>query len=389
MLYGTYDVARDMIGFPKKNAELRKSEFWALQDINFELRKGEKVGFLGENGSGKTTLLRLLNGIFPPDRGSIKINGRIGALIAVGAGFHPYMTGRENIYLNGTILGMNRKEIDKKLDEIIDFAEIGDFIDAPVATYSSGMTVRLGFSIAIHGDVDIMLVDEILAVGDLAFQLKCMRKLSEFRLQGGTFIIVSHSMQVIRNSCDKALWLDKGKILKNGDVYDICDQYEASQLIKNDELISEEDNSTRIINNDKLVKIPKVKFYNRQDEETDTFSIGDFFKIRIFYHTQRKIERPIFSASLLDREGTVIFECYSDVHGNGLSEISGNGYVDLSIETLNIKVGFYDLTITLSEREHFDKLEWHDRAYKIVIIKNQYHINQGMIYPYPKWEYKI
>jgi len=177
--------------------------------------------------------------------------------------------------------------------------------------------------------------------------------------------------------------------LKNGDVYDICDQYEASQLIKNDELISEEDNSTRIINNDKLVKIPKVKFYNRQDEETDTFSIGDFFKIRIFYHTQRKIERPIFSASLLDREGTVIFECYSDVHGNGLSEISGNGYVDLSIETLNIKVGFYDLTITLSEREHFDKLEWHDRAYKIVIIKNQYHINQGMIYPYPKWEYKI
>jgi lipopolysaccharide transport system ATP-binding protein len=171
MFYGTIDATKSMLGLPIKNADLRKKEFWALQDINFELKQGEKVGVLGANGSGKSTLLRLLNGVFPPDVGKITLNGRIGALIAVGAGFHPHMTGRENIYLNGTILGMTRKEIEKKFNEIVDFAEIGDFIDSPVATYSSGMTVRLGFSIAVHGKVEIMLVDEILAVGDLAFQL--------------------------------------------------------------------------------------------------------------------------------------------------------------------------------------------------------------------------
>lgn len=388
MLYGTYDVARDMLGVPKKNVQLRKSEFWALQDIDFELKRGEKAGFLGENGSGKTTLLRLLNGIFPPDKGRITINGRIGALIAVGAGFHPYMTGRENIYLNGTILGMSRKEIDKKLDEIVDFAEIGNFIDAPVATYSSGMTVRLGFSIAIHGHVDIMLVDEILAVGDLAFQLKCLRKLSEFRSQGGTFIIVSHNMQVIRNSCDKAIWLDKGRILTSGDVYDVCDKYEAAQIMKNDAMISAEKDTLNIIHYDDLVRIPKVEFYDKQGAAVETFSIGDFIKVRIFYHAQRNVLKPIFTVSLQSREGTVVFECYSDQSENNLSEIIGNGYIDMDIETLNIKAGVYDFTITLSENNQFEKLAWHDKAYKIVVIKNHYHINQGMIYPYPKWGYK-
>lgn len=389
MLYGTYDVARDMIGVPQKNVQLRKSEFWALQDINFELKYGEKAGFLGENGSGKTTLLRLLNGIFPPDKGRITINGRIGALIAVGAGFHPYMTGRENIYLNGTILGMSRKEIDKKLDEIVDFAEIGDFIDAPVATYSSGMTVRLGFSIAIHGDVDIMLVDEILAVGDLAFQLKCLRKLSEFRSQGGTFIIVSHSMQVIRNSCDKAIWLDKGRILTSGDVYDVCDKYEIAQIMKNDAMISAEKEPLNIIHNDDLVRISKVEFYNKQGTVTNTFNIGDFFKVRIFFETKRKIVEPIFSVTMIDREGNIIFDCYSDKDEsvNTITEINTDGFTDFVVETLNIKPGIYDCTICFSEKEQLRKLEWHDKAYKIVVTKNHYHINQGLIYPHPTWYY--
>ena len=174
LVYGTVDMARSMVGLSANLETLRNGEFWALQDIHFELKRGETVGLIGQNGCGKSTLLRMINGIFPPDQGKIAIHGRIGALIAVGAGFHPHMSGRENIFLNGTILGMTKNDIKRRYDEIVDFAEIGDFLEAPVATYSSGMTVRLGFAIAIHCEPDIVLIDEILAVGDAKFQQKCM-----------------------------------------------------------------------------------------------------------------------------------------------------------------------------------------------------------------------
>jgi len=385
MYYGSVDAMRGMLGLPI-HEELRNSEFWALQDINFEIKRGEKIGFLGDNGSGKSTLLRLLNGIYPPDKGRISINGRIGALIAVGAGFHSHMTGRENIYLNGTILGMSKSKIMQKLDEIIDFAEIGDFIDSPVATYSSGMTVRLGFSIAIHGHVDLLLVDEILAVGDLAFQLKCMRKLSEFRLQGGTFIMVSHNMQVIRNSCEKAFWLDKGKLLMSGSIYDICDKYETNQILKSESLVSKDEESLKKINLDSKVKISKVEFYNKQGSITNIFNIGDFIRVRIFYEIKRKIIKPMFAFGIIDREGKVIIECYSDQSEINISEIDANGYIDLDIETLNIKADKYECSVILSEIEQFNKLEWHERAYQIIVTKNQYPINQGLIYPFPIWK---
>jgi lipopolysaccharide transport system ATP-binding protein len=192
-----------MFGIQVKTYCLRKDEFWALDNISFNLKKGESLGIIGVNGSGKSTLLRLITGIFPPDMGRIAIRGKVGALIAVGAGFHPHMTGRENIYLNGTILGMTRKELNEKMDEIISFADIGDFLDAPVNTYSSGMRVRLGFAIAVHCEPDILLVDEILSVGDLAFRNKSMRKMAEFREKANALIFISHNLEQVRNLCSK------------------------------------------------------------------------------------------------------------------------------------------------------------------------------------------
>jgi ABC-type polysaccharide/polyol phosphate transport system ATPase subunit len=232
LFYGTIDAAKSMFGFPIENVDLRKKEFWALQDINFELKHGETLGLIGQNGSGKTTLLRLINGIFPPDKGKIMMNGRIGALIAVGAGFHPHMTGRENIYLNGTILGMTKTEIRRKLDEIIDFADIGDFIDAPVATYSSGMTVRLGFAIAINCEPDILLIDEILAVGDVKFQRKCLDRLKEIRKNGASIIIVSHNLQNIEAMAEKSVLLNYGQVKYYGLTKEAIPIYELLLLNK-------------------------------------------------------------------------------------------------------------------------------------------------------------
>ena len=211
MAYGIADLSKNLIGFKPDSTNLKKDEFWALQNINFELRRGEVLGLIGLNGSGKTTLLRLLAGIFPPDKGEIAIRGRVGALIALGAGFHPHMTGRENVYLNGSILGFSRSEIDDQFDNIIEFSEIGEFINAPVSTYSSGMIVRLGFSIAIAIQPDVLLIDEVLAVGDLGFVIKCLNRMADLIPQTAT-IFVSHSMPMMARISTKVMLMNRGCI---------------------------------------------------------------------------------------------------------------------------------------------------------------------------------
>ncbi len=210
--YGFYDISRSIFGMNVDSSKLRNDEFWAVNNVSFEVHKGEALGIIGHNGSGKSTILKMLNGIYMPDIGKIEINNKVGALIEVGAGFHPMLTGRENIYVNGAILGMTRKEIDKKFDDIVNFADIGDFLDSPVKNYSSGMYVRLGFSIASHSEPEVLLIDEILAVGDPKFQTKCLDHLSGLRKKGVTTVLVSHHMPKIGSFCDKVMMLSKGRM---------------------------------------------------------------------------------------------------------------------------------------------------------------------------------
>jgi len=225
MIYGMQDIVRNTLGMAAHSDRLRDGEFWALDDISFEVKRGECVGIIGANGSGKSTLLKLLNGIFLPDKGRIEIKGRCGALIEVGAGFHPMLTGRENVYINGAILGMSKKEIDRKFDEIVSFADIGDFIDSPVKHYSSGMYVRLGFAVAIQCEPDILLVDEVLAVGDAKFQRKCFAKMNELRQNGKTILFVSHDVNTVNQLCSETILLDHGAIVKQGNPRDITKLY--------------------------------------------------------------------------------------------------------------------------------------------------------------------
>jgi lipopolysaccharide transport system ATP-binding protein len=206
---------------------LRKNEFWAVRDVCFRVKKGEAFGIIGSNGAGKSTILKLLSGIMRPTEGTLKVNGILSALIEVGAGFHPDLTGRDNIFLNGTILGMRREQIKRKFDEIVDFSGLGDFIDTPVKRYSSGMYARLGFSVAAHVDPNVMLVDEVLSVGDWVFQNKCIEKMKSILRAGATVIFVSHNLRAVADMCDRCILLDHGRIAKEGAAKEVVAHYQS------------------------------------------------------------------------------------------------------------------------------------------------------------------
>ena len=225
MHYGLRDIGARLLG-RSNTGTLREGEFWAVNDVNFELCGGEALGIMGVNGSGKTTLLRILNGVYPPDRGMVQIKGRVGALIAAGAGFAPMLTGRENVYVNGALLGLSTREIDDLMDEIVAFAELGQFIDLPVKNYSSGMSVRLGFAVAALSRPDILLMDEVLAVGDLNFQKKCYDYVLRLKREGTAIILVSHTPGAIWAVCDRGIFMDHGLAQVEGPVEDVIRAYD-------------------------------------------------------------------------------------------------------------------------------------------------------------------
>lgn len=226
LFYGVQDIAADLTGGRRHSDRLRSHEFWALKDINFQLHRGEALGLVGTNGAGKSTLLRIISGLIKPDVGKVRVSGRIAPLIALGAGFNPILTGRENIYANMSILGLTTSQIEARFQDVVDFAEIEEAIDAPVQTYSSGMAARLGFACAIHTDPEILLIDEVLAVGDARFKAKCYRRLYEIRQRGVSFILVNHNPQAILNICDTAVYLSKGCLAARGNSGEIVAQYE-------------------------------------------------------------------------------------------------------------------------------------------------------------------
>lgn len=250
--YGASDIIRSTLGL-SINKDLRSQEFWAVNDISFELRRGECIGLIGHNGAGKSTLLKVLNGLYAPDKGQIVMKGKIGALIELGAGFNPILTGRENIYNNASILGFTKKEVEEKIESIIEFSEIRDFIDTPVQNYSSGMKVRLGFAVAAHLEPDILIIDEVLAVGDLGFVLKCFKKIDEL-LPHTALIFVSHSMPMISRICNQIILMDHGMVKYQGtnisdgiaQYYDHFDDMESATVLESDNITDIEINADRV-----------------------------------------------------------------------------------------------------------------------------------------------
>lgn len=372
MLYGGMDVFRSMIGFPKRRDILRDKEIWALNDINFEVKKGETLGIVGVNGAGKSTLLRVLSGIYPPDAGKVTVMGPIGALIAAGAGFHPDMTGRENIYLNGTIVGLKKKEIDEKLEEIIEFAELGEFVDTPVRFYSSGMYVRLGFAIAANIRPRILLIDKVLSVGDMTFQNKCFRKLKELRESVDAVLFVSHNLDHIRNICSDLIILDSASVMYRGNVEDGIIRYQSfGDDLKRKSIVAESRRTTAkaaFTFDSPEVELLSVQTTGGSSEHKGEVTGGDNIVIRALFATDREIANPQFSVGLIDEKSTVVLWQLDQDNAIRFSGLSKGKYeLTVVFKEPSLVAGVYKVNIAVRDSNTCEILTKHYEADSIII----------------------
>jgi len=337
--YGLTDISKSVLGLNTHSHKLRPHEFWAVNNISFQLKKGEALGLIGPNGSGKTTLLKMLNGILTPDKGTITVKGKVSALIEVGAGFHPLLTGKENIWINGTILGMTKKELDEKYQQIVDFAGIGEFIDAPVRTYSSGMFVRLGFAIAVHANPDILLIDEILAVGDKQFQLKCFNKITEFK-KNCSLVLVSHSMANIARLCDRVIVLNQAQVVYNGQINKGIKVY--SSLSSQDLNSCVETTSGFQLHQFQLQ--PAVVNWNQK------------LSFRAKIKAPDKIKNCRVRLAILSQSGQVVAEWRSEQYGNQYDLKKGENIITGQLPELKLRADKYFVSFILNPQDSFKYL---------------------------------
>ena len=324
--------------------------FWALKDVSFEVAKGETLGIIGRNGAGKSTILKLLSGISKQTQGTLKIQGKLAALIEVGAGFHPDLTGRENVFLNGAIMGLKRQEIRALFEQIVEFAEIEQFIDTPVKRYSSGMYVRLGFAIAAHVNPDILLIDEVLAVGDLAFQQKCLQRIHELKRIGKTMIFISHNLSAVQRICDRIILLDAGKVIAEGDVAEVIAAYRDRVVAKERQGFAKaRARQSEQRGNGSGVRIEQVQVRNREGQATETLETGERMIVEVAYACDRRIERPTVTISIDRVDGVVCHIASTQREGVPIAPIEGAGVLSLVYPAMDLLPNAYRISVELSE----------------------------------------
>ncbi|HBA56165.1 MAG TPA: hypothetical protein DCZ04_17395 [Syntrophorhabdus aromaticivorans] len=347
MCYGITDILRNSVGMQSNSGQLRKQEFWAVENISFEVKKGEAIGVIGPNGAGKTTLLKMLNGIFWPDRGRIMMRGKVGGLIEVGAGFHPLLTGRENIFVNAAILGMSRSETENKFNSIVEFADIGDFLDTPVKHYSSGMFVRLGFSVAVHCEPDILLIDEILAVGDEGFQQKCLNKMGELKKNGTTMLLVSHNMHAISTFAQKLICFNKGSARFFENVAEGIREY--SRMFAKDGLAPLE----KICSGNHLIDFYDVKV-NRA-----ILDPGDSFCATLHYRSSLDYEDvDVDTAILSSSDQGLYFQATNRVYGKKVDLKKGVHALEVILEAICLHDAYARIAIAVWSKNRHELLFW-------------------------------
>lgn len=350
-------------------------EFFALKDVSFEIKQGDRVGIIGRNGAGKSTLLKILSRITEPTSGRIEITGRVASLLEVGTGFHPELTGRENIYLNGAILGMTRREIKAKFDEIVDFAEVEKFLDTPVKHFSSGMYVRLAFAIAAHLEPEILLVDEVLAVGDSEFQKKCLGKMRDVATEGRTILFVSHNMAAVQQLCQRGIVLNEGNVIFCGTIGDAVQKYIGNMKT----LIVPDLEKRKDRKGSQWLKFTKVVLYNSEGKELQQVMNGQDVFVRLYYKSEREKQNASVLASFNVRnsQGYLLTNLNSVDSGHSTLNIYGEGYFECHWPRFNLKSGSYDCNLFCSVNEEI--VDWMQSAFVINVEDGDYFRTGKMI----------
>jgi lipopolysaccharide transport system ATP-binding protein len=335
---------------------------WAVKNVDLEVAAGESIGILGRNGSGKSTLLKLITRIVQPTTGRIMVAGRVSALLELGTGFHPDMTGRENIFLNASLLGLGKEYIEESFESIVAFSELGEFIDIPVKFYSSGMYMRLGFSVAVHVKPDILIIDEILAVGDQSFQEKCFNHIYDMKRQGVTIFLVSHSLDMMRKLCDRLVWMDRGVVCAQGDSEEVIQQY-LDHLQKNahQPLFQVEKEFERLGTGD--IEIIDVRLLNRRGEEQEEFMTGDEMTVEISFDAHRPVVEPEFGLAIYREDGVQVNGPNNQFAGVPIDKVDGKGKVFYKIHALPLLPANYVVSAAVHNSRYMLTYDHHVKAY--------------------------
>ena len=331
----------------------------ALRNVSFQIEQGEAFGVIGPNGSGKSTLLKLISGILKPTEGSVIVDGRIAALIELGAGFHPEISGRENVYINGIMMGLTRREIDQRFDRIVEFAGIGDFLDQPVKTYSSGMYVRLGFAVAVHLDPDILLIDEVLSVGDEEFSQRCIARIQEMKLKGVTMLFVTHQLDLVRQLCDRAIWLDHGEVCGIGDPMRIVDAYlqrvsGTETVEERDRDAAEDDDENELSEEERWgsgeVLIRRVSLRDHKGRDLVALGGETHVEIELSVDVRQPQEDCVFGVGIFHADGTCVYGTNSDIEGWQSERVDSYGTVRFVMPSLSLVAGNYRIDVAAHTR---------------------------------------
>jgi len=383
--YQIYDKPRDRLlqGIMPRlqrltGKEIKKycTEFWALKNVSFEVKKGETVGIIGKNGSGKSTLLQMICGTLTPTSGSVQSNGRVAALLELGAGFNPEFTGRENVYMNASILGLTKLETDARIDKIASFADIGGFIDQPVKTYSSGMYVRLAFSVAIHVEPEILIIDEALAVGDIIFQMKCLDKMAEIRQNGTTILFVSHGLEQVKRFCTSAIWLEHGEIRQSGESNFVSDQYRDISLIASD--TSQNTKKRETIKISAPASLKTVEISNCKLAPFDSLSVRVTYTIG-----DQPLPKLLLGVAIKDSKGTYIFGPNTYLDNVEIPHSPGTHVVEYSIQKIPLLTGTFLLDVGLFTDAGLVCLDYLANAAEICVVADYF--SEGVVYIEHQW----
>jgi len=368
----------------------REATFQALKAITFVVERGQTLGIIGRNGSGKSTLLKLLAGIYRPDGGRITVQGKVGALLELGAGFHPEFSGRENIMINGIVLGLSKREVRRRFDEIVRFAELERFIDEPVKTYSSGMYMRLGFSVAVHADPDILLIDEILAVGDTAFHDKCFEKIAEFHARGKTIILVSHDLVAVERWSDEVLWVGNGAVRERGKPQHVIEMYRQSLAVQERGTTSAEyPRVDKEIREQAGVGIPKrwgsreveivsVKMVDAMERERYIYNSGEQARVQLSYKVNGNVQEPIFGLAIVRADDLCCYGSNTYIEEVPLPPLSHGGTIEVLLKHVDLLAGTYYFDVAVQARDGY-VYDYHQRLYPFTVKSERHDIGVSRI----------